>query len=104
MRWRATYGLGRALLTLYVAGLVWTFWQAWSIHCIRQLNEWLLVHLVIEVLHTISNVCGLVIWGCARDPSLAETRLSAFFKIFIYLVEAAWVIYGNTFIYSDDIN
>ena len=104
MRWRATYGVGRALLTLYVAGLVWTFWQAWSIHCIRQLNEWLLVYLVIEVLHTITSVCGLVIWGCARDPSLAETRLSAFVKIFIYLAEAAWVIYGNTFIYSDDIN
>ena len=60
--------------------------------------------MVIEVLHTITSVCGLVIWGCARDPSLAETRLSAFGKIFIYLAEAAWVIYGNTFIYSDEIN
>jgi len=46
----------------------------------------------------------MILWGCANDPELAETRLTIFFKVWVYVFEAVWDIYGSTFIYSDKVS
>lgn len=101
---RALRGLFHMLLTLYMGTLVWVFWQSWTVDCIKQLNVWLVVYCLNESLHTLTRVVAMCIWGCANDPELAETRLTIFFKIWVYVFEAIWVIYGSTFIYSDEVS
>jgi len=45
----------------------------------------------------------LFIWQYAVDPTTAETRLYVFGTFWLYIFEAAWIIYGSTFIYSEEI-
>ena len=91
------------LLILSMGTLLWVFWLSWSIACIKELNMWLSVYCAIEILHTLTRFTQVLIWLCANDPEIAETRLTLFFKFWVYLFEAIWVIYGSTFIYSDKV-
>ena len=55
-------------------------------------------------MHTLARLVAILIWLCANDPEIGETRLNVFFKIWVYLFEAIWVIYGSTFIYSEEVS
>ena len=55
-------------------------------------------------MHTLARVIAISNWLCANDPEIGETRLNVFFKSWVYLFEAIWVIYGSTFIYSDSVS
>lgn len=90
-------------LALYIGVLLYTFWRSWKVPCIRQLNVWLSVYFIVEVLQI--TICALVLgmWCRANDPTLAETKLYVFGTFWLYLFIAGWIIYGSTFIYSEDI-
>ena len=45
----------------------------------------------------------IAFWKKAVDPSIAQIKIEIFYGIWIFLIEAAWIIYGNTFIYSEQI-
>ena len=89
------------LLTLYPMIIMWLFWDSWEINCIRKLNEWLLVYCVLIGIHAATTISYVIMWKCAKDPTLQVTRIRVFFHVWVYLFEAGWLIYGNTFIYSD---
>ena len=93
--------IGHFLLTVYISLLIWIFWDSWAIGCIRELNTWLGVYLILEVLHLTERTIATALWKCANDPKLAETRLFVFVRVWLYLIEANWIIYGSTFIYDD---
>lgn len=92
------------ILTLYVIFLETIFWKSWSVDCIRQINVWLAMYCLSELLITISLVLTIIFWGCANDPTMAETRLKVYFQVWIYIFNIGWVIYGSSFIYTDKIN
>lgn len=37
------------------------------------------------------------------DPATQQIKLELFFGAWVFAVETGWLIYGNTFIYEDDI-
>ena len=41
------WGIVNTGLCLYILFLLITFWNAWKVHCVRKLNVWLLVYLVL---------------------------------------------------------
>ena len=43
------------------------------------------------------------IWKKAKDPPYQQIKMEVFFGVWLFLAEAAWIIYGNTFIYSEEI-
>lgn len=45
----------------------------------------------------------IYIYKKTKDPSTAQIKLELFFGVWVFLLEAGWIIYGNTFIYSDEI-
>ena len=44
----------------------------------------------------------MMIWHKAKDPSITQMKVEVFYGIWIFLMEAGWIIYGNTFIYDDE--
>ena len=53
--------------------------------------------------HSIRTIVLLAIWRSAVDPPYQQIKMEVFFGVWIFLMEAGWIIYGNTFIYSDEI-
>ena len=100
IRMRICVILGHALLMIYIGALIAIFWESWRIDCIRKLNVWLSVYFFIELLHCLERLASLFSWGFANDPSLADVRLYIFLRLWLYLLEASWIIYGSSFIYE----
>ena len=92
------------LLAIYIFGLLYTFWPSWKVHCIRELNVWLSVYFIVELLQITVSLFAVCVWYRANDPTMAETRLYVFGTFWLYLFMATWIIYGSTFIYSDEIS
>ena len=67
------------------------------------MNLWLVVYNAAMLVHAVIHLSYTIIWIKAKDPTMQLTRIRIFFHMWIYLLEAVWFIYGNTFIYSDDI-
>ena len=44
-----------------------------------------------------------MIWRRAKDPSVAQLKFELLFGIWVFLVEACWILYGNSFIYDTEI-
>lgn len=42
-------------------------------------------------------------WKKAKDPSEMQIKIELFYGVWIFLLEACWLIYGNTFIYTEEI-
>ena len=76
------------------------FWENWNVDCIRKLNVWLLVYLSLQGGHTVRTIILIGIWKKAKDPPYQQIKMEVFFGVWLFLAEAAWIIYGNTFIYS----
>ena len=47
-------------------------------------------------------VC-IFIWKRANDPPYQQIKFEVFAGGWVFVAEAGWIIYGNTFIYSDEI-
>lgn len=45
----------------------------------------------------------IIIWRDAKDPMIQQLKVEVFFGLWLFVMEAVWIIYGNTFIYSDEI-
>ena len=90
-------------LTGYMCLLLFNFWESWKVHCIRQLNVWLLCYTLIEVLQIGRTVVKIYIWRKKRDPPGQQIKVEIFFGIWLFMLEVAWQIYGNTFIYEEEI-
>ena len=91
------------MLVVYIATLLQTFRDSWDVPCIRKLNSWLTVYFATEVLHMIERIASAVFWLYANEPTLADIRINIFFRFWLNLFEAGWIIYGSTFIYSEEV-
>ena len=49
------------------------------------------------------NFILIAIWRRAKEPALMQIKLELFFGMWVFVAEAGWLIYGNTFIYTDKI-
>jgi len=41
-------------------------------------------------------------WLFANDPAIAEGKIFIFIRFWLFLFEAAWILYGSTFVFSDE--
>ena len=90
-------------ITIFLSVILAIWWNAWRVKCIRVLNKWLLVHNVLMFIHALVHFAYCFIWIWAKDPTIWLTRFRVFFHFWVYLFEAGWIIYGSTFIYSEEI-
>ena len=79
------------------------FWWSWKIDCIRTLNIWNVGYLFIVTVSAIERLVVIVLWLTAREPSMAESRTFLFVRMPNGVLEIAWVIYGSTFVWSQEI-
>ena len=45
----------------------------------------------------------IIFWMTVREPTMAESRTFLFVRVPNGLFEIAWVIYGSTFVWSDEV-
>ena len=90
-------------VSVYIAFLLWMFWGNWDIDCIRKLNVWLLVYQILQGFHAVRTLILIIVWKRAKDPPYQQIKTEVFFGGWVFLAEAGWIIYGNTFIYSEQI-
>ena len=85
--------------------LIARFWdtKAWTVDCVRTLNIWLLGYMILEALHAIRTIAIVFIWYNKPDPGMAQIKIEVFYGFWVFIAEAAWIVYGNTFIYTDEI-
>lgn len=65
------WGIFNTVLCGYILFLLVTFWNSWSVHCVRKLNFWLLVYLVLQGLHMVRSAAIIFIYKRSKDPSTA---------------------------------
>jgi len=98
---------GHALIILIVTALITPFLlqaDALRVDCIEQLTFWLLVYIGVELLHIFERIAAACSWMRANNPANAEGRLFLFVRIWLYLGEVAWVIYGTTFAFNEEMD
>ena len=49
------------------------------------------------------NFILIAIWRRAKEPAIMQIKLELFYGMWVFIAEAAWLIYGNTFIYTSQI-
>ena len=54
--------------------------------------------------HILRTGMKIYIWKKLVDPPLNQIKLEFFFGFWLFLAEVAWQIYGNTFIYDENID
>jgi hypothetical protein len=59
------------------------------------------VYEILQGLHVLRTLAVVFIWKKAKDPATSQIKLEIFYGVWLFMVEAAWLIYGNTFIYHD---
>ena len=47
------------------------------------------------------NCILIAIWRRAKEPAIMQIKLELFYGMWVFIIEAGWIIYGNTFIYTD---
>ena len=70
IKWWLAWGALNVLLGAYMIILLFFYWDSWNIPCVKKLNVWLLVYLVINGLHLIRTGFIIYIWKKSPDPSL----------------------------------
>lgn len=97
---------GHALIMLAIFALTLTFMKPkiLEVECIGKLIFWLLIYFGIELLHTLERITAGCAWLYAKEPTMAEGRLFLFCRLWLYLGEAGWTIYGSTFVYDEEID
>ena len=63
----------------------------------------MLVYFMDELIHIVLYTAAIIAWCKANDPPLIETRVSVFGTFWLYLFSAAWVVYGSSFMFSEEI-
>ena len=92
-------------LCSYILAMVIIFWDqsAWERKpCVKKLDVWLIVYLCLQALHMIRTCFVMLAWWKAKDPSVIQLKIELFFGVWVFLMEAGWIIYGNSFIYTDE--
>ena len=59
-----------------------------------------MVYMCIQGAHLLRTLTIIYLWYKAKDPSYQQIKVEVFYGIWVFLAEAGWLIYGNTFIYS----
>ena len=72
------------------------------IACAHTLSVWLLSYMIIEICHLVRKITLICIWKWAKDPSPTAMVCDLVFIVLIIIPELCVFIWGNTFIYSDD--
>lgn len=90
------------IIFMYISFLLSYFWRQWTTECIRQLSVWLAVYEGIIILQLIRSLFLLRVWKVSRDPAYIQVKVDFFWSI-IFLAEIGWYTYGNTFIYTSEI-
>ena len=102
-RWYAVWGLVNALLLAYCVVVTGKFWSDWQISCIKELDLWLLIYVIITALHLVRTIAIIFVLLKAKDPATSTIKMEAYFGVWVFLFEVVWLIYGNSFIYTDDV-
>ena len=105
IKWFVAWGIVNAILCTYIMALLFIFWDAktWAKDpCVKQLNLWLLVYCFVQGLHEIRSIAVIYIWHKANDPAVAQLKLELIYGGWVFILEACWIIYGNTFIYTEE--
>ena len=92
------------VISAYVLFVLYFFFDSWERECVRNISIWLTVFLLIMFLHLIRSVLMIFMWMKLRDPTLGQIKLELFYGTWVFLFEAAWCIYGSTFIYSEEMD
>mmetsp|Transcript_17226 Transcript_17226/g.21753 ORF Transcript_17226/g.21753 Transcript_17226/m.21753 type:complete len:110 (-) Transcript_17226:449-778(-) len=50
----------------------------------------------------VRSISIIAIWHKAKDPTVQQLKVEIFFGAWVFLAEACWIIYGNSFIYDDE--
>ena len=103
-KWYLSWGIVNVVLMAYIIFLVSIFWDetAWYIPCVKRMNVWLVVYLVLQCIHLVRTVMIMIIWKCARDPSVQQIKVELLLGVWVFLAEACWIIYGNTFVFDEE--
>ena len=91
-------------ITAFCVFVLYQFIDIWEEQCVKEISIWLLTFLVIQLLHLIRSLILIIMWIKFRDPALGQMKLEFFYGSLVFILEAAWSIYGSTFIYSDDMD
>lgn len=49
------------------------------------------------------NFILIAIWRKAKEPAIMQIKLELFYGAWVFIAETCWLVYGNTFIYTDKI-
>ena len=105
--WYLMWGCINLCVCLYVIALLAIFAEREPRRnkhpCVKQMNQWLYGYLALGLLHTIRTVLILHAWHKKPDPSLSQLKIEVYYGAWVFLLETGWLIYGNTFIYEDEI-
>ena len=71
-----------------------------ALQCQTPIFTWLIVFAILTLGCVLKNIALVAVLNSCRDPQLAESRLEVFFCCTLLNFEFAWLIYGNTFLYS----
>ena len=95
-----------ALIVLFLVALIIPFMtqEVFDINCLETQVTWLMIYVGIEVLHAAERTAVGVCWLYVKEPVNAEGRLFIFFRLWLIIGEAALIVYGNTFIFSEQID
>ena len=91
------------LLIAYIVILLGIFNGSWKLDCVHRLMVWLSVYNLIASLQLIRTFAIILVWHKAKDPAQVQLKIELFYGVWLFLAEASLIIYGNTFIYDEEI-
>jgi hypothetical protein len=86
----------------YCVTVVAIFWNM-DTDCADKLDTWLLVYTILIFLHIVRRIVLIIVWKKSLDPNVTQTQFDVFFILLVVCPELGIFIWGNTFIYSDEI-
>ena len=103
MRFYLIWFAANTILAIYIAVLLSIFQGSWDLGCVRKLMVWLAVYNLLAGLHMVRTLIIVCVWRKSMDPAQTQIYIELLYGMWIFLAEAAWLIYGNTFIYDEEI-
>ena len=69
-RYYLAWTLNNIILCIYIIILLGYFWHYFNkLKCIKRLEVWLLVYMVLQMLHLVRSIAIICIWKWAKDPT-----------------------------------
>ena len=63
-----------------------------------------MIYLIFQLMHLIRKLILIRIWGVAKDPTIAQTKVDLIAIVILVIPEIIWYIYGNTIVYSGEMH